>query len=134
MNPIPSIQRSDLEEDYYQFLLLSIYFYLKHNDYNVSADYLFNEANLNNIFYFPQDVSEGSNEEEKLKKKFINYFYANSFFHLNQDKFDIIAEFWSQFWEIFAEKIKYSNTAVSPMQDYISKEGNNMKLTCKDFI
>ena len=134
MNPIPSIQRSDLEEDYYQFLLLSIYFYLKHNDYNVSADYLFKEANLNNIFYFPQDVSEGSKEEEKLKKKFINYFYANSFFHLNQDKFDIIAEFWSQFWEIFAEKIKYSNTAVSPMKDYISKEGNNMKLTCKDFI
>ena len=134
MNPIPSIQRSDLEEDYYQFLLLSIYFYLKHNDYNVSADYLFKEANLNNIFYFPQDVSEGSNEEEKLKKKFINYFYANSFFHLNQDKFDIFAEFWSQFWAIFAEKIKYSNTAVSPMQDYISKEGNNMKLTCKDFI
>lgn len=30
------------------FLLLSIYFYLKHNNYNVTAEILFTECNLGN--------------------------------------------------------------------------------------
>ena len=131
MNQEPPLQKTELEKEYYNFLLLSIYFYLKHNNYNISADFLFNEANLNNLFFFPQDISDSSTEEEKLKKSFINYFYANSFFHINRDKFDIIAEFWGQFWDVFAEKIKHSNTAISPMQEYLSSEGDKMKIVCK---
>ena len=130
MNQEPPLQKTELEKEYYNFLLLSIYFYLKHNNYNISADFLFNEANLNNLFFFPQDISDSSTEEEKLKKSFINYFYANSFFHINRDKFDIIAEFWGQFWDVFAEKIKHSNTAISPMQEYLSFEGDKMKIVC----
>ena len=104
MNQEPPLQKTELEKEYYNFLLLSIYFYLKHNNYNISADFLFNEANLNNLFFFPQDISDSSTEEEKLKKSFINYFYANSFFHINRDKFDIIAEFWGQFWTFSLKK------------------------------
>lgn len=134
MNSSPQLPRTDLENEYYNFLLLSIYFYLKHNDYSVSAEFLFNEAKLNNIFFFPQDIPEITNDEEKLRKAFINFFYTNSFFHKNQDNFDIIAEFWGQFWEVFAEKIKHSNTAISPMQDYLNKEGPKMRLSCKYFL
>ena len=104
MNQEAPLQKTELEKEYYNFLLLSIYFYLKHNNYNISADFLFNEANLNNLFFFPQDISDSSTEEEKLKKSFINYFYANSFFHINRDKFDIIAEFWGQFWTFSLKK------------------------------
>ena len=127
-----AIQRTELENDYYNFLLLSIYFYLKNNNYNLTADSLFKEVNLNNIFFFAQDIQEGTTEEEKIKKKFINYFYANTFFHQNQDS-DFIADFWEEFWEIFAEKIKHSNTAVSPMETYLKKEKDNLKLTCKNY-
>ena len=80
MNPIEDIQRTPQETEYYNYLLLSIYFYLKHNDYNLTAESLFNEGNLGNIFKFPQEVQEGTNEAEKIQKKFIQHFYYNSYF------------------------------------------------------
>ena len=113
------------------YLLLSIYFYLKHNNYNTTAENLFNEGNLGNIFKFPQEVQEGTNEAEKLQKKFIQHFYYNSYFK-SQDTFDIISDFWNQFWEIFANKIKESNQTISPIDKLINQD--KMRMTCKNFL
>ena len=58
----------------YNYLVLSIYFYLKHNNYNLTAEKLFNEANLKGIFTFPQEVNEGTSLYEKLIKNLFNIF------------------------------------------------------------
>ena len=115
------------DENYY-FLLLSIYFYLKHNNYHTTAEVLFNEVSLGKVFQFPQEVPEPQNEVEKLKKKFINYFYYNTFFQ-QSDTSDFLSDFWNQFWEIFVTKIKQSNQTNSVMDKYLSE--HKMTLTCK---
>ena len=68
-----TIKKNPQEIENYNYLLLSIYFYLKHNNYNSTADILFSEGNLENIFKFPQDIKEISNESDKLLKNFIQY-------------------------------------------------------------
>ena len=99
-----TIKKNPQEIENYNYLLLSIYFYLKHNNYNSTADILFSEGNLENIFKFPQDIKEISNEKEKLIKNFIQYFYYNSYFKF-QNSFDIFGDFWEQFWVIFSNKL-----------------------------
>ena len=131
MNQEPPLQKTELEKKYYNFLLLSIYFYLKHNNYNISADFLFNEANLNNLFFFPQDISDSSTEEEKLKKKFHKLLLRKFFFPYQQRQVRHHCWILGTILDIFAEKIKHSNTAISPMQEYLSFEGDKMKIVRK---
>ena len=88
--------RSFEETQNYNYLLLSIYFYLKHNNYNTTAENLFNESDLKNIFKFPQEVKEGTNPSDRLIKKFIQHFYYNSYFNSEQPD-DTTADFWNQF-------------------------------------
>jgi hypothetical protein len=114
------------DENYY-FLLLSIYFYLKHNNYHTTAEILFNETNLGKVFQFPQEIGEPQNEKDKLNKKFINYFYYNTFFQ-QSDTSDFLSDFWNQFWEIFVTKIKQSNQSNSVMDKYLSN--SKLTLTC----
>ena len=114
----------------YNYLLLSIYFYLKHNNYNITAEKLFNEANLKGIFTFPQEVNEGTSLYEKLIKKFIQYFYYNTYFN-SEPPDDTISDFWNNFWEIFAKKMKNGNKYNSLIDNYIEKEKNSLILTCK---
>jgi hypothetical protein len=125
------IKDKTVDENNY-FLLLSVYFYLKHNNYHQTAEILFNETNLGKIFQFPQDIGEPNNEMEKLKKKFINYFYYNTFFR-QCDTSDFLSDFWNQFWEIFVNKIKQSSNNVSEM-DLFLKNSTQSKLTCKLFL
>ena len=109
---------------------MSIYFYLKHNNHNQTADILLKESELEKIFLFPNEFNKDSkNESEQLKKKFIEYFYFNSFIKENPENSNILSEFWSQFWEIFVNKIKQSNKTTSVMTDFLSN--NKMKLSCK---
>lgn len=109
------------ENDNHNFLLLSIYFYLKHNNHHTTAENLFNEANLGKIFLFPQDLAESSeNQMEILKKKFLNYFYYNTYFQ-QSDTNDFLSDFWNQFWEIFVTKIKQSNQTVSLVDNYLNE-------------
>ncbi len=114
----------------YNYLVLSIYFYLKHNNYNLTAEKLFNEANLKGIFTFPQEVNEGTSLYEKLIKKFIQYFYYNLYFN-SEPPDDTISDFWNNFWEIFAKKMKNGNKYNSLIDSYIEKEKNSLILTCK---
>lgn len=114
------------DENYY-FLLLSIYFYLKHNNHHTTAETLFEETNLGKIFSFPQDIGEPKNELEVLKKKFINFFYYNTYFQ-QSDTIDFLSDFWNQFWDIFVEKIRQSNQTHSVLDQYLSKV--KLQLTC----
>ena len=125
--------RSFEETQNYNYLLLSIYFYLKHNNYNTTAENLFNESNLKNIFKFPQEVKEGTNPSDRLIKKFIQHFYYNSYFNSDQPD-DTTADFWNQFWEIFAKKMKNGHQYNSPIDNYIEKEKNSLILTCKIYF
>ena len=125
--------RSFEETQSYNYLLLSIYFYLKHNNYNTTAENLFNESDLKNIFKFPQEVKEGTNPSDRLIKKFIQHFYYNSYFSMEQPD-DTTAEFWNQFWEIFAKKMKNGNQFISPIDNYIEKEKDTLILTCKYYF
>ena len=125
--------RSFEETQNYNYLLLSIYFYLKHNNFNATAEKLFNEANLKNIFIFPQEVKDGITTSDKLIKKFIQHFYYNSYFSMEQPD-DTTAEFWNQFWEIFAKKMKNGYQFNSPIDNYIEKEKDTLILTCKIFF
>jgi hypothetical protein len=119
------------DENYY-FLILTIYFYLKNNNYNTTAELLFNESNLGNIFQLPEGVTESGKEVEDLKIKFINYFYNNTYFQqqlMNPQSPDFLSDFWNQFWDIFVEKIRQSNQSNPILDMYLSS--NNLKLTCK---
>lgn len=124
------LQQNQFDQDYYNILVLSIYFYLKHNNYNQTADQLFNESNLAEIFNFPNNSidNDRTNEEEKLKKKLINSFYYNSYFKAN-GSFDLLSYFWADFWNIFASKIKGPRPLVSPIDKYLLQEQGKMKLT-----
>ena len=117
----------------YNYLLLSIYFYLKHNNYNITAEKLFNEASLKGIFTFPQEVKEGTSQYEKLIKKFVQYFYYNSYFY-SEPPDDSTSDFWNYFWEIFAKKMKNGNKYNSLIDNYIEKEKDSLILTCKIFL
>ena len=59
------------ESDPYNFLLLSLYYYLKKNNYNQTAQKLFQEGKLDSIFKFPQDLKPPQNEKEKMQNEFI---------------------------------------------------------------
>ena len=125
--------RSFEETQSYNYLLLSIYFYLKHNNYNITAEKLFNEASLKGIFTFPQEVKEGTSQYEKLIKKFVQYFYYNSYFN-SEPPDDSTSDFWNYFWEIFAKKMKNGNKYNSLIDNYIEKEKDSLILTCKIFL
>ena len=90
------------ESDPYNFLLLSLYYYLKKHNYDQTAQKLFQEGKLDSIFKFPHDLKPPSNEKEKMQNEFIEFFYNNSF---NNPNFDFLGDFWSQFWSIFANKM-----------------------------
>lgn len=124
---LEKILKEKIVDENYYFLLLSIYFYLKHNNYHTTAEIIFNETNLGKVFQFPQDIGEPKTEIEKLKKKFINYFYYNTFFQ-QSDTCDFLSDFWNQFWEIFVSKIKQSNQTFSMMDQYLAN--TKMNLTC----
>ncbi len=128
---LEKILKEKMVDENYYFLLLSIYFYLKHNNYHSTAETLFNEINLGKIFQFPQEIGDPKNDSEKLKKKFINYFYYNTFFQ-QSDTSDFLSDFWNQFWEIFVTKIKHSNQTNSVMDQYLSN--SKIQLTCKNFF
>jgi hypothetical protein len=120
--------KEKINDENHYFLLLSVYFYLKHNNFNQTADILFSETNLDKVFQFPQNIGEPKNDTEKLKKKFINYFYYNTFFQ-QSETCDFLSDFWNQFWDIFVNKIKQSNQSFSTMEKYL--ESKNTTLTCK---
>ena len=132
MNPFQQfeeIRKSSEELQNYNFLLLTIYFYLKHNQFNLTADTLFNESNLANIFKFPQEVSDTNNEKDKILKKFLKSFYYNNFF-ANSQNFDLLSDFWEIFWKNFSYIIKTGNKAVSIIDKFLINE--NKKLSYKE--
>jgi hypothetical protein len=124
------LMEKQTDENFF-LLLLSVYFYLKHNNYHTTAEILFKEANLSKIFCFPQDLGEPKNELEKLKKTFVNYFYFNTFFQ-QSDTSDFLADHWNQFWEIFVEKIRQSNQTASTIDQFV--KDNKLQLTCKIYL
>lgn len=106
---------------------------MKHNNNNQTADILLKESELEKVFLFPNEFYKDSkNESEQLKKKFIEYFYYNSFIKENPENSNILSEFWNQFWEIFVNKIKQSNKTSTAMTDFLS--ANKLKLSCKFFF
>ena len=107
-----------------KFRIIIIFYYqynLKHNNYNITSEKLFNEANVNFIFNFPQDVKDEQNESEELFKRFFQYFYYNSYFNSDPPN-DTTADFWNYFWEIFSKKMKNGNQYNSLIDDYIEKQ------------
>lgn len=91
----------------YNFLLLSLYFYLKKNNFNETSEKLFQECKLDSIFKFPQNLKSPKSDKEKLTNEFIEFFYSNSF--KKDSNFDILSNFWDKFWVIFANKMKMGN-------------------------
>ena len=111
------------ESDPYNFLLLSLYYYLKKHNYDQTAQKLFQEGKLDSIFKFPHDLKPPSNEKEKMQNEFIEFFYNNSF---NNPNFDFLGDFWSQFWSIFANKM-INNTKTETL--FNKEQKNIMKHT-----
>lgn len=98
---------NDMES--YNFLILSLYFYLQRNEFKETSESLFHECKLDSIFKFPQDFKEEpKTEKEKMIKDFIEFFYSNSFFEKNSN-FDLLGDFWNSFWGIFANKMHTAN-------------------------
>ena len=113
------------------FLILTIYFYLKQKNFDETADILFNEAKLDKVFIFPQELNEPKTEFEKLKLNFLNFFYFNTYINQANENSNFLSDYWNQFWENFVNKIKQSNKPVSLMDKYLSNK--NIQLTCKIF-
>ena len=101
------INNTKKNNDSYNFLLLALYFYLKKNNFNETSEKIFNECKLDSIFKFPQDLKNPKTEKEKLTNQFIEFFYSNSF--KNDSNFDLLGDFWNQFWRIFANKMNMGN-------------------------
>ena len=99
--------KAKMNNDSYNFLLLSLYFYLKKNNFNETSEKLFQECKLDSIFKFPQNLKNPKTEKEKLTNQFIEFFYSNSF--KNDSNFDLLGDFWNQFWKIFANKMNMGN-------------------------
>ena len=123
--------------DSYNFLLLSLYFYLKKNNFNETSEKLFQECKLDSIFKFPQSIKNPKTEKEKLTKEFIEFFYSNSF--NNDSNFDLLGDFWNQFWRIFANKMNMGNnlnieTLFEKEEKNISKESYSQKNIASNFI
>mmetsp|Transcript_29178 Transcript_29178/g.30300 ORF Transcript_29178/g.30300 Transcript_29178/m.30300 type:complete len:207 (+) Transcript_29178:45-665(+) len=63
-------------------LMLSLYFFLKHNEYDKTAETLYKELNLERVFAFPSytEVANNGHNQSKgnqnLKSAFQNYFYG----------------------------------------------------------
>ena len=101
------VSNNNKNNDSYNFLLLSLYFYLKKNNFNETSEKLFQECKLDSIFKFPQNLKSPKSDKEKLTNQFIEFFYSNSF--KNDSNFDILSNFWDKFWVIFANKMKMGN-------------------------
>ena len=110
--------------DSYNFLLLSLYFYLKKNNYEETSDKIFKECKLDSIFKFPQEIKEPKNEKEKLTKQFIEFFYSNSFGNKNNTNFDLFGDFWNQFWNIFTNKMHMNQNL--NIETLLEKEKKNI--------
>ena len=100
------VNKTRRNNDSYNFLLLSLYYYLKKNNFKQTSEKLFKECKLDQIFKFPENLPPPKNEKEKLTNQFIEYFYKNSFENPN---FDLLSDFWNQFWRIFANKMNMGN-------------------------
>jgi hypothetical protein len=128
-----NLMKDKTNDEAYYFLLLTIYFYLKHNNYHSTAEILFAESNLGRIFTFPQEILEGggiSEQEQILKKKFVHYFFSNTFFQqTNGISVDFLSDFWNQFWDIFVDKIRQNNPPNATIDQYLS--ANKTTLMCK---
>jgi hypothetical protein len=112
------------------FLILTIYFYLKQKKYDDTADILFNEAKLDKVFIFPQEMNEPKTELENLKMNFLNFFYFNTYINQTYESSNFLSDYWNQFWENFVNKIKQSNKSVSLMDKYLGNK--SIQLTCND--
>ena len=132
-----NLDKSKKNTDSYNFLLLSLYFYLKKNNFTETSEKLFQECKLDSIFKFPQNLKNPKTEKEKLTNQFIEYFYSNSF--KNDSNFDLLGDFWNQFWIIFANKMNMGNnlnieTLFEKEKKNISKLTYNQKNLSSNFI
>ena len=123
--------------DSYNFLLLSLYFYLKKNNFTETSEKIFQECKLDSIFKFPQNLKTPNSEKEKLTNQFIEFFYSNSF--KNDSNFDLLGDFWNKFWSIFANKMNMGNninieTLFEKEKKNISKLTYNQKNLSTNFI
>ena len=119
--------------DSYNFLLLSLYFYLKKNNYEETSEKIFKECKLDSIFKFPQEIKEPKNEKEKLTKQFIEFFYSNSFGNKNNTNFDLFGDFWNQFWNIFTNKMHMNqNLNIETLLEKEKKNIMNMSYSQKN--
>ena len=131
------INKEKKKNDSYNFLLLALYFYLKKNNFNETSEKIFNECKLDSIFTFPQNLKNPKTEKEKLTNQFIEFFYSNSF--KNDSNFDLLGDFWNQFWRIFANKMNMGNnlnieTLFEKEEKNISKLSYNQKNISSNFI
>ena len=131
------VNKNKKNNDSYNFLLLSLYFYLKKNNFNETSDKLFKECQLDSIFKFPNNLQNPKTEKERLTNQFIEYFYSNSF--NNNSNFDLLGDFWNQFWRIFANKMNMGNnlnieTLYEKEEKNISKVSYSQKNIASNFI
>ena len=132
-----NVNKTKKNNDSYNFLLLSLYFYLKKNNFNETSEKIFQECKLDSMFKFPQNLQSPKTEKEKLTNQFIEFFYSNSF--QNDSNFDLLGDFWNQFWKIFVNKMNMGNnlnieTLFEKEEKNISKISYNQKNIATNFI
>ena len=130
------ISKTKKSNDSYNFLLLSLYYYLKKNNFNETSEKIFQEGKLDSIFKFPENLKNPKTDKEKLTNQFIEFFYTNSF--KNDSNFDLLGDFWNQFWKIFANKMSMGNnvnieTLFEKEEKNISKLSYNQKNLSSNF-
>ena len=117
----------------YNFLLLSLYHYLKKNNFTETSEKLFQECKLDSIFKFPDNLPEPQNEKEKITNDFIRFFYNNSF--NNDSNFDLLSDFWNQFWGIFTNKMCMGNNInIKTLYENEEKNISKCSYSQKNFI
>ena len=113
--------------------MLSMYFYLKQNNYHKTAESLYSELKLDKVFDFPdlKQNDEALSISEEFKRTFFSSLISRQDDE-NSDKTDdnyqisFLNQNWNLFWNFFINKIDNGSFS-SPMDEELGN--STMKLT-----
>lgn len=118
--------------------MLSIYFFLKSNNYDKTAETLYKELNFDKIFSFPDSNNSKISISNNMEEAFNMHFFQNILLNYVKNEHEeankqgennnnmntnctnsFLSDYWKQFWNLFCRKIENSNSFISPLDEFL---------------
>jgi hypothetical protein len=121
-------------------LMLALYFFLKNNSYDKTAEVMYNEMNFDKVYEFPS-METNNIIKPSIDEAFRQYFFKNVLLKSELERSSntnssndegnkcqsYLAENWNKFWTLFCRKIENSTSHISPLDEFLEK--SEKKLT-----